>query len=71
MTIEIIKEPSRADQKLLTSNLLLYLAVSINITVFITNENRLRDESIKDEVNNLTRDPINPFIKPNKKATQR
>jgi len=71
VTIEIIKEPSRADQKLLTSNLLLYLAVSINITVFITNENRLRDESIKDEVNNLTRDPINPFIKPNKKATQR
>ena len=71
MTIEIIKEPSRADQKLLISNRSLHLAVSINNTAFITNENRLRDESTEGEVNNLTRDPINPFIKPNKKATQR
>jgi len=37
----------------------------------ITNENRPRDKSIAGKVNNLTREPIKPFIRPNKKATQR
>jgi len=37
----------------------------------ITNENRPRDKSIAGKVNNLTREPIKPFIRPNKKETQR
>ena len=45
--------------------------MSINIAAFITNENRPRDKSIAGKVNNLTSDPIKPFTKPNKKATQR
>ena len=69
MTIEIIKEARSADQKLLISNLPLHLAVSINIVAFITNENRLRDESIEGKVNNFTNEPIKPFIRPNKNAT--
>lgn len=69
MTIEIIKEARSADQKLLISNLSLHLAVSINILAFITNENRLRDESIAGKVNNFTNEPIKPLIRPNKNAT--
>jgi hypothetical protein len=45
--------------------------VSINIAAFITNGNKPRDKSIAGRVNNLTREPIRPFIRPNKKATQR
>ena len=71
MTIEIINEAKSADQKLLISNLPLHLAVSINIAALITNENRPKDKSIAGKVNNLTREPIRPFIRPNRKATQR
>jgi len=71
VTIEIINDAASADQKLLTSNRSLHLAVSINIAALITNENSPRDKSIAGKVNNLTRDPIRPFITPNKKATQR
>ena len=53
------------------SNLSLHLAVSINIAAFITNENKPRDKSIAGKVNNLTKEPNRPFIRPNKKATQR
>ena len=53
------------------SNLSLHLAVSINIAALITNENKPRDKSIAGKVNNLTREPKRPFIRPNKKATQR
>ena len=45
--------------------------MSINIAAFVTNENRPKDKSIAGKVSNLTRDPIRPFIRPNKKATQR
>jgi len=71
VTIEIINEAASADQKLFTSSELLHLAVNINIAALITNENKPRDKSIAGKVNNLTRDPIKPFIKPNKNATQR
>jgi len=71
VTIEIINDAKRADQKLFTSKLSLHLAVSINIAALITNENKPRDKSIAGKVNNLTRDPIRPLIRPNKKATQR
>ena len=71
VTIEIINEAKSADQKLLISNLSLHLAVSINIATFITKENRPKDKSIAGKANNLTTDPISPFIRPNKKATQR
>ena len=69
--IEIIKEARSADQKLFIFNLSLHLAVSINIAALITNENRLRYKSIAGKVSNLAKDPIRPFIRPNKKATQR
>jgi len=68
---EIIRDPARADQKLLISNRSLHLAVSINIAALITSENKPRDKSIAGKVNNLTREPKRPFIRPNKKATQR
>ena len=71
MTIEIINDAASADQKLLTSKLSLHLAVSINIAALITNANSPRDKSIAGKVNNLTREPKRPFIRPNKKATQR
>ena len=45
--------------------------MSINIAAFITNENSPKDKSIAGKVNNLTKDPIRPFIRPNMKATQR
>ncbi len=71
MTIEIINDAANADQKLFISNRSLHLAVSINIAAFITNENKPRDKSIAGKVNNLTREPIKPFIRLNKKVTQR
>ena len=71
MTIEIIHDAANADQKLFISNRSLHLAVSINIAAFITNENKPRDKSIAGKVNNLTREPIKPFIRLNKKVTQR
>ena len=67
---EIIRDVASADQKLFISNRSLHLAVSINIAAFITNENKPRDKSIAGNVNNLTREPNRPFIRPNKKATQ-
>ena len=71
MTIEIINDAANADQKLFISNRSLHLAVSINIAAFITNENKPRDKNIAGKVNNLTREPIKPFIRLNKKVTQR
>lgn len=68
---EIIRDAASADQKLLTSNRSRHLVVSINIAAFITNENIPRDKNIAGKVNNLTREPKRPFIRPNKKATQR
>jgi len=68
---EIIRDVASADQKLFISNRSLHHAVSINIAAFITNENKPRDKSIAGKVNNLTKEPKRPFIKPNKKATQR
>lgn len=65
MTIEIITDAANADQKLFISNRSLHLAVSINIAAFITNENKPRDKSIAGKVNNLTREPIKPFIRLN------
>jgi hypothetical protein len=70
-TIEMIKEAASADQKLSICNLSLHLAVNINIAAFITNENKPKDKSIAGRVSSLTRDPISPFMRPNKKATQR
>ena len=71
VTIEIINDAASADQKLLISKRSLQLAVSINIAAFITNENKPRDKRIAGKVNNLTREPKRPLIRPNKKATQR
>jgi hypothetical protein len=71
VTIEIINEAHNAGQKSTTSSESLHLAVSINIAAFITNENKPRDRNIAGKVNSLTREPIKPFIRPNKKATQR
>ena len=71
VTIEIINDAASADQKLFISNRSLHLAVSINIAALITNENKPRDKRIAGNVNNLTREPKRPFIRPNKKATQR
>jgi hypothetical protein len=68
---EIIKEAPSADQKLVTSSRSLHLAVNINIAALITNENKPKVSRIAGKVNNLRREPIRPFIKPNKSATQR
>jgi hypothetical protein len=68
---EIIKEAPSADQKLVTSRRSLHLAVSINIAALITNENKPKVSRIAGSVNNLMSEPIRPFIKPNKSATQR
>jgi hypothetical protein len=68
---EIIKEAPSADQKLVTSSRSLHLAVSINIAALITNENRPKVSRIAGSVNNLSSEPIKPFITPNKSATQR
>ena len=71
VTIEIINEAASADQKSLTSNASLKRAVSINIAAFITKANKPSDNSMAGRVNNLTSEPITPFIKPNNKATLR
>ena len=71
VTIEIIKEAPNADQKSFTSKASLKRAVSINIAALITKANRPRDNKMAGRVNNLTSEPIKPFIKPNNKATQR
>ena len=71
VTIEIIKEAASADQKSLTSNASLKRAVSISIAALITKANRPSDNRIAGRVNNLTSEPITPFIKPNNKATHR
>jgi len=68
---EIIKEAPSADQKLVTSSRSLHLAVNINIAALITNENKPKVSRIAGKVNNLRREPIRPFITPNKSATQR
>jgi hypothetical protein len=68
---EIINEAPSADQKLVTSRRSLHLAVNINIAALITNENKPKVSRIAGSVNNLRSDPIRPFIKPNKSATQR
>ena len=71
VTIEIIKDAASADQKSLTSSESLKRAVSINIAAFITKANKPSDNSMAGRVNNLTSEPITPFIKPNSKATHR
>jgi hypothetical protein len=68
---EIIKEAPSADQKLVTSSRSLHLAVNINIAALITNENKPKVSRIAGKVNNLSNEPIRPFITPNKSATQR
>jgi hypothetical protein len=68
---EIIKEAPSADQKLVTSSRSLHLAVNINIAALITNENKPKVSKIAGSVNNLSSEPIRPFISPNKSATQR
>ena len=68
---EIIKEAPSADQKLVTSSRSLHLAVNINIAALITNENKPKVSRIAGRVNNLIKEPIRPFITPNKSATQR
>ena len=71
VTIEIIKDAKSADLKSTTSNRSLHLAVNINIAAFTTKAKRPRDNKIAGSVNNLTNEPITPFIRPNKKVTQR
>ena len=71
VTIEIIKEAPSADQKSLTSSALLHLAVNINIAALITKVKRPKDNKIAGSVNNLTDEPITPFIMPNKSATHK
>jgi hypothetical protein len=68
---EIINEAPSADQKLVTSSRSLHLAVNINIAALITNENKPKVSKIAGRVNNLIKEPIRPFISPNKSATQR
>jgi hypothetical protein len=71
VTIEIIKEAPNADQKSLTSSESLKRAVSINFAAFIAKAKRPKDNKIAGSVNNLTNEPIIPFIRPNKRATHR
>ncbi len=71
VTIEIIKEAANADQKSFTSKASLKRAVSINIAALITKANRPSDNRIAGRVNNLTSEPITPFIRPNNKATHK
>jgi hypothetical protein len=68
---EIIKEAPSADQKLVTSSRSLHLAVNINIAALMTNENKPKVSRMAGSVNNLSSEPIRPFITPNKSATQR
>ena len=71
VTIEIIKDAKSADLKSTTSNRSLHLAVNINIAAFTTNAKRPKDNKIAGSVNNLTKEPITPFIRPNKSATHK
>ena len=71
VTIEIIKDAKSADLKSTTSNRSLHLAVNINIAAFTTKANNPKDNKIAGSVNNLTNEPITPFIRPNKRATHR
>jgi hypothetical protein len=45
--------------------------VSINIAAFITNVNEPSEIRMAGRVNNLTSEPITPFIKPNIMATHK
>ena len=71
VTIEINKDAKSADLKSTTSNRSLHLAVNINIAAFTTKAKRPKDNKIAGSVNNLTNEPITPFIKPNKRATHK
>ncbi len=71
VTIEIIKDAARADQKSFTSNASLKRAVSINIAAFITNANKPSDNKMAGRVSNLTSEPITPLMRPNNKATHK
>ncbi len=71
VTIEIIKEVKIADLKSTTSNRSLHLAVNINIAAFTTKAKRPKDNKMAGSVNNLTNEPITPFIRPNKSATHK
>ena len=69
--IEIIKDAKSADLKSTTSNRSLHLAVNINIAEFTTKANNPKDNKIAGSVNNLTNEPITPFITPKKRATHK
>jgi hypothetical protein len=71
VTIEIIKDAKSADLKSTTSNRSLHLAVNINIAAFTTNAKRPKENKIAGSVNNLTNDPMTPFMRPNKRATHK
>ena len=71
VTIEIIKDAKSADLKSTTSNRSLHLAVNINIAAFTTKAKRPKDNKIAGSVNNLTNEPMTPFIRPNKRATHK
>jgi len=71
VTIEIIKDAKSADLKSATSNRSLHLAVNINIEAFTTKAKRPNDNKIAGSVNNLTNEPITPFMRPNKRATHK
>ena len=71
MIIEIIRDSKIAYLKLTTSIRSLHLAVNINMAAFTTKAKRPKDNKIAGSVNNLTNEPITPFIGPNKSATHR
>ncbi len=71
VTIEIIKDAKSADLKSTTSNRSLHLAVNISIAAFTTKAKRPKDNKIAGSVNNLTTEPITPFMRPNKRATHK
>jgi len=68
---EIITEAPDTDQKSEISKTLLHLAVNMNIAAFTTKANNPKDNKIAGSVNNLTNEPITPFIRPNKSATHK
>ena len=67
----MIKDAKSVDLKSTTSNRSLHLAVNINIAAFTTKAKRPRDNKLAGSVNNLTNEPITPFIRPNKRATHK
>ena len=71
VTIEIINDAKSADLKSTTSNRSLHLAVNINIAALTIKANNPRDNKIAGSVNNLTNEPMTPFIRPNKSATHK